>query len=182
MHECATVLLNRYFSGWLASDLSSHLTNLLSWYLCIFHMVEKMKGIYKACAFQMKELIGVSCSPFCFRLRYTILQPGERSQENCGGIGAAVWWATEIKPGNTYLQNSWSVQWLVVVVYSQSCVQLLLPRDLQAPLSMGFPRQKYWGRLPFFSLGDLPNPGIKPTSPALQALSPLQADSLPLSH
>ena len=40
---------------------------------------------------------------------------------------------------------------------------------LQAPLSMGFPRQEYWGGLPFPSPGDLPNPGIKPKSPALQA-------------
>ena len=34
----------------------------------------------------------------------------------------------------------------------------------QAPLSMGFPRQEYWSGLPFSSPGDLPNPGIKPTS------------------
>ena len=38
---------------------------------------------------------------------------------------------------------------------------------LQAPLSMGFPRQEYWSGLPFPSPGDLPNPGIKPMSPAL---------------
>ena len=37
----------------------------------------------------------------------------------------------------------------------------------QAPLSMGFPRQEYWSRLPFPSPGDLPNLGIKPTSAAL---------------
>ena len=37
----------------------------------------------------------------------------------------------------------------------------------QAPLSIGFPRQKYWSGLPFPSPGDLPNPGIEPTSPAL---------------
>ena len=37
----------------------------------------------------------------------------------------------------------------------------------QAPLSMGFPRQEYWSGMPFPSPGDLPNPGIKPTSPAL---------------
>ena len=36
----------------------------------------------------------------------------------------------------------------------------------QAPLSMGFPGQEYWG-LPFPSPGDLPNPGIEPTSSAL---------------
>ena len=29
-----------------------------------------------------------------------------------------------------------------------------------APVSMGFSRQEYWGRLPFLSPGDLPNPGI----------------------
>ena len=38
---------------------------------------------------------------------------------------------------------------------------------------MGFSREEYWSRLPFPSLGYLPNPGIKPTSPALQV------DSLP---
>ena len=39
----------------------------------------------------------------------------------------------------------------------------------QAPLSMGYSRQKYWSGLPFPSPGDLPNPGIKPRSHALQA-------------
>ena len=38
----------------------------------------------------------------------------------------------------------------------------------QAPRSMGFSRQEYWSGLPFSSPGDLPNPGIKPRSPALQ--------------
>ena len=46
----------------------------------------------------------------------------------------------------------------------------------QAPLSMGFPRQEYWSVLLFPSPGDFPNPGIKPTSPALQV------DSLQLSR
>ena len=39
----------------------------------------------------------------------------------------------------------------------------------QAPLSMEFSRQEYWSGLPFPSPGDLPNPGIEPRSPALQA-------------
>ena len=39
----------------------------------------------------------------------------------------------------------------------------------QSPLFMGFPRQEYWNGLPFPSPGDLPNPGIKPRPPALQA-------------
>ena len=39
----------------------------------------------------------------------------------------------------------------------------------QAPLSMGFSRQESWSGLPFPSPGDLPDPGIKPRSPAFQA-------------
>ena len=39
----------------------------------------------------------------------------------------------------------------------------------QAPLSMGFSRQEYWSGLPFPSPGDLPDPGIEPGSPALEA-------------
>ena len=46
----------------------------------------------------------------------------------------------------------------------------------QVPLSMDFSRQEYWNRLPFPSPGDLPDPGIKPVSPALLE------DSLSLSH
>ena len=43
----------------------------------------------------------------------------------------------------------------------------------QAPQSMGFSRQECWSGLPFPSPGYLPDPGIEPASPALQA------DSLP---
>ena len=39
----------------------------------------------------------------------------------------------------------------------------------QAFPSMGFSRQEYWSGLPFPSPGDLPDPGIKPGSPALEA-------------
>ena len=39
----------------------------------------------------------------------------------------------------------------------------------QATLSMGFSRQECWSGLPFPSPGDLPNPGIEPRSPSLQA-------------
>ena len=41
---------------------------------------------------------------------------------------------------------------------------------------MGFPKQEYWSGLPFPPPGELPNPGIKPSSPALQE------ESLTLSH
>ena len=44
------------------------------------------------------------------------------------------------------------------------------PHGLQPTrLSVGFSRQEYWSGLPFPSPGDLPDPGIKPKSPALQA-------------
>ena len=49
----------------------------------------------------------------------------------------------------------------------------------QASLSMGFPRWDYWRRLPCPLPGDLPDQGIKPTSPVSPAL---QADSLPLCY
>ena len=57
-------------------------------------------------------------------------------------------------------------------VKSLSCVQLFATPwtvAYQAPLSMEFSRQEYWTGLPFPSPGDLPDPGIKPRSPALQA-------------
>ena len=41
----------------------------------------------------------------------------------------------------------------------------------QVPLSLGFPRQEYCSGLPFPSPGNLPDPGIKPVSPALQVNS-----------
>ena len=41
----------------------------------------------------------------------------------------------------------------------------------QAPLSLGFPRQGYWSRLPFRTWEDLPEPGTEPTSPASPALA-----------
>ena len=51
------------------------------------------------------------------------------------------------------------------------CVTLATPWVVahQAPLPMGFSTQEYWSGLLFPSPGDLPNPGIKLVSPALQA-------------
>ena len=51
---------------------------------------------------------------------------------------------------------------------TNQCQTFLQPYGAQqAPVSMGFPRKEYWSGLPFPSPGDLPNPGIKPESPAL---------------
>ena len=55
-----------------------------------------------------------------------------------------------------------------------SCVQLFdTPWTVakQAPLSMGFSRQEYWSGLPFPSPGDLPDPGMEPTSLTSPALA-----------
>ena len=52
----------------------------------------------------------------------------------------------------------------------------------QTPLSMGFSRQEHWSGLPFPSPGDLPNPGIKPRSLALQADSLLSEPPGKLYH
>ena len=62
----------------------------------------------------------------------------------------------------------------VCVCISRSVVSdSLRPHGLyiarQAPLSLEFSRQEYRSGLPFPSLGDLPDPGIEPGSPALQA-------------
>ena len=46
----------------------------------------------------------------------------------------------------------------------------------QASLSMGFSRQEYWSGLPCPPPGNLPDPGIEPSTPALQV------DSLALNH
>ena len=56
------------------------------------------------------------------------------------------------------------------VVYSLSCVQLFATSWIlacQVPVFMRFPRQEHWSELPSPSPGDLPDPGIEPTSPAL---------------
>ena len=52
------------------------------------------------------------------------------------------------------MSNSLQLQWTVAY---------------QAPPSMGFSRQECWSGLPFPSPGDLPDPGIEPRSPTLQA-------------
>ena len=61
--------------------------------------------------------------------------------------------------------------WVSHLVVSNSATPRTVAR--QAPLSVGFSRQEYWSGLPVPSPEDLPDPGIKPRSPALQA------DSLP---
>ena len=51
----------------------------------------------------------------------------------------------------------------------QSCPTLCWTVAYQAPPSMGFSKQEYWSGLSFSSIGDLPNPGLEPGFPTLQA-------------
>ena len=52
---------------------------------------------------------------------------------------------------------------------AQSCLTFCGPWTVahDTPLLMEFSRQEYWSGLPFPSPGDLPDPGIKPASPAI---------------
>jgi len=51
------------------------------------------------------------------------------------------------------------------------CLTAFDPMVCSLPGSMGFSRQAHWSGLPFLTPGDLPHPGIKPTSPAAPALT-----------
>ena len=65
--------------------------------------------------------------------------------------------------------SSWLLLFSCLVVSDSLRPHGLL--SCQAPLSMEFSRQEYWTGLPFPSPEDLPDPGIEPRSPALQAVS-----------
>ena len=85
-----------------------------------------------------------------------------------------------------YLHNNWITYWVFNKppgLIAKSCPTLVTPWAVapQAPPSVGFSRQKYWSGLPFPSPGDLPDPGIKPRSPMLQADS-LPTEQTPTNH
>ena len=56
--------------------------------------------------------------------------------------------------------KSFSCVWLFETPWTVACL---------APVSVGFSRPEYWSELPCLPLGDVPNLGIKPRSPTLQA-------------
>ena len=87
------------------------------------------------------------------------------------GIGDSVV-SHEFKVNESMICTKYGIFKQKVKVKSLSHVRLFaIPWTVvyQASLSMGFSRQEYWSGLPFPSPGDLPDPGIKPRSPALQA-------------
>ena len=82
-----------------------------------------------------------------------VLCAGKPESMWLGGLPICLCWAQSLSRVQRFV-TSWTVAY-------------------QAPLFMGFSRQEHWSGLPFPSPEDLPNPGIEPRSPALQA------DSLP---
>ena len=64
-----------------------------------------------------------------------------------------------------------SYLWCVSVLSRVQLFVTLWTIACQAPLSLGFSKQGYWSGLPFPLPRDLPNPGIKPTSPTFPLLS-----------
>ena len=71
-----------------------------------------------------------------------------------------IWYHTWYTLWKKVKMKSFSHVWLFATLWTVTC---------QAPLSMGFSRQEYWSGLPFPSPEELPNPGIEPRSPTLQA-------------
>ena len=77
--------------------------------------------------------------------------------------------------GRRLAEEDWDVVWCQGSIESESTSVVsdcVWPHE-QAPLSLDFSKQGYYSEEPFPSPGDLPDPGIKPRSPALQV------DSLP---
>ena len=98
------------------------------------------------------------------------INPGQSAKVQCLQapkrllIGQGVGWI--------YLPNSILAAGIIVVLCAQSLTSVWLfvtpwTATHWDPLSMGFSRQEYWSQEPFPFPGDLPNPGIEPTSPVL---------------
>ena len=89
-------------------------------------------------------------------------------ERGAGDSVSLIWNPKGIQVCNSLIRNS-EVKW--TEVKSLSRVRLFATSWMvayQAPPTMGFSRQEYWSGVPFPSPGDLPNPGIKAGSPALQ--------------
>ena len=74
-----------------------------------------------------------------------------------------------VAKSRTRLSNWTELNWNVLMVDYVWLFETMWTVACQAPLSMGFSRQKHWSGLPFPTLGDLPDLGMKPASPASQA-------------
>ena len=112
------------------------------------------------------------------------VRKGSALQYSCLGnpVDRAVWRLRVHGVAKSWTRPSTYTETVLVVVQLQ--LTLRDPMDSSQPgssLSVEFSRQEYWSGLPVHSPGDLPNPGIKPGSPALQVdslLSELQGSTL----
>jgi len=101
------------------------------------------------------------------------LGDGERQ----GGLACCSPWGHKEVDTTGRLNNKNNIYCIHLYACERSCFSpkglfaILLSIALQAPPSTRFSRQEYWSGLPFTHLGDLPNPGVKPGSPARQANS-----------
>ena len=77
------------------------------------------------------------------------------------------WWVT--KSGTWLSMHAYTATNIVKAAVLSKLFATAWTVSCQAPPSMGFSRQEYWGGLPCPSPGDLPNPGIEPGSQTLQA-------------
>ena len=109
--------------------------------------------------------------PLCPVSPITVLYPFKPSGPCPGSVPwASVFFYYHLPPlpNSLHFFRRW---WWFGGLVAKSCPALATPWTVacQALLSMGFSRQEYWSGLPFPSPGNLPDPGIKPRSSALQA-------------
>ena len=101
---------------------------------------------------------------------YSSHSPHLKDGASHGVVGE--WWCWQLNSNRIPVWDSLGIEVKWTEVKSLSCVRLFVtPWNIayKAPLSTEFSRQEYWSGLPFPSPEDLPNPGIKPRSPTLQA-------------
>ena len=107
-------------------------------------------------------------------------EEGVEKREPSHTVGGNVNWYTHYGEWYGDSFKNWKQSYHVVVIWLLSRVWLFATRGTvahQASPSMEFSTQEYWSGLPFPFPGDLPDPGIKPRSPALQAGSELPYDT-----
>ena len=122
--------------------------NLIFWYVCFSTPKKKWKIPFAV------------STPCCF---------DDPSQAQCPILVTASCWDSDgqsqsmpwAQISNQCVQST-SYVWFFVTTWTVAC---------QGPISMQFPRQDYWSRLSLLSAGNLPNPGIEPTSLTSPALA-----------